>query len=215
MKKKNIVKVIAWDLHGVLFVKNIWHWFYLIITFSGIFKALWKMSFSAYLLVFKHLLRKIGLYQKEITNEELIKVCINDGNNEMIALVKKVSCDYVPYASVIALVKKIHALGIQQDIVSNIGETVFVEFKKLYPEVFCYFKNFFTVNINPGKPVLKKPDVRYFQAYIETYNYEFNEVIFIDDNSDNVKSAQKAGIVSLNFKSVSNLKKDLDCLNIF
>src|SRR5690349_14394108 len=141
MKKTNRIRVVAWDLHGVLFVKSIWHWLYLIITFPGIFKALWKMSFAGYKLIFKYLLRKLGLYQKEVTNEELIKVCIADGNNYMIDLVKKISCDYVPYTAVIALVKRLHAIGIQQDIVSNIGQTVFADFRKLYPELFSYFKN--------------------------------------------------------------------------
>jgi FMN phosphatase YigB (HAD superfamily) len=215
MKKKNTIKVIAWDLHGVLFVKSIWHWFFLIITFSGIFKAIWKMSFSGYKLIFKYVLRKLGLYQKEITNEELIKVCVADGNDQMITLIKKVSCDYVPYKEVIALVKKIHSRGIQQDIVSNIGQTVFADFKQLYPEIFIYFKNVLTVNIQPGRVVLKKPDVNYFKAYVEMYQYRADEIIFIDDNSDNVRSAEKIGIFALNFQSAALLQKDFDRLNLF
>lgn len=215
MNQKTKITVIAWDLHGVLFVKSIWHWFYLIVTFPGLFKALWKMSFCGYVLILKYILRKIGIYKKEITNEELINLCENDGNDQMIALIKKVSCDYVPNTSMIALVKKIHDLGIQQDIVSNIGETVFTQFKQMYPDVFIYFKNFFTVTVQPGKATLKKPDPFYFQAYLDKYTYASHEILFIDDNSDNVESAKKVGIFALNFSSVSLLKKDLDNLNIF
>lgn len=215
MEKKNKIKIIAWDLHGVLFVKSIWHWLYLIITFSGLFKALWKMSFAGYCIIFKYMLRKVGLYQNEVTNEELIQVCLKDKNDQMIDLIKKVSCDYVPHNAVIVLVKKIHALGIQQDIVSNIGESVFVEFKQMYPELFSYFKNFFTVTVKPGKPVLKKPDMRYFQTYIDTYNYEAHDIVFVDDNSNNVASAEKIGISSLLFESASLLKKNFEHLNIF
>lgn len=215
MNQKNKINVIAWDLHGVLFVKNMWHWFYLIITFPGLFKALWKMSFSGYLLIMKYILRKIGIYKKEITNEELINVCKNDKNYQMIDLIKKVSCDYVPNLKMFMLVKKIHSLGIQQDIVSNIGETVFAQFKQMYQDEFIYFKNFFTVTVQSGKPILKKPDPSYFKAYLDKYNYMSNQILFIDDNSDNVESAKKVGIFALNFSSVSLLKKDLDDLKLF
>lgn len=215
MNQKIKITVIAWDLHGVLFVKSIWHWFYLIITFPGLFQALWKMSFSGYVLIMKYILRKIGIYKKEITNEELINVCQNDDNYQMIALIKRVSCDYVPNVNMIALVKKFHDLGIQQDIVSNIGETVFTQFKQMYPDVFIYFKNFFTVTVQSDKPILKKPDPAYFKAYLDKYNYVSNEILFIDDNYNNVESAKKIGIFAFNFSSVALLKKDLDSLNLF
>lgn len=58
---------------------------------------------------------------------------------------------------------------------------------------------------------VRKPDKRAFEAVLREINFQPEEVIFIDDREENVKSARELGIHALQYRSyeqlVENLKK--------
>ena len=207
--------IILWDIHGVIFVKSIIHWAYLIITYDRLFEAILNLNRESYIILFKYILKKIGLSQQEITNEELIHAAKKGNNLALIDLITVVACDYERNEKVIALMEELHNQGYRQQVASNIGETIFKKFYSTHISVFKNFESFFIVKIREDCPLLKKPDPNYFYGYLKEQNINPRYILFIDDRLDNVIAAQKAGINAILFESDEQLKKEFFCLNLF
>lgn len=65
-----------------------------------------------------------------------------------------------------------------------------------------------------GETGLIKPDAESFQNALSIMGIEADEVLFVDDNEVNIKSAQRLGIQSFLFTTVDQLKADLSAANI-
>lgn len=59
---------------------------------------------------------------------------------------------------------------------------------------------------------IAKPDPVFYKKILERESGKPEETIFIDDNTDNVKSASKIGIKAILFKSCEDLKERLDSI---
>jgi len=59
---------------------------------------------------------------------------------------------------------------------------------------------------------LRKPQAEIFKLLLNKFSAKADECLFIDDNKDNVSSAQKLGFKSFLFKTPEKLAKDLSIL---
>ncbi|MFD2161949.1 HAD family hydrolase [Paradesertivirga mongoliensis] len=71
------------------------------------------------------------------------------------------------------------------------------------------FLNWFDGVVVSGTEKIRKPDPAFFQILLDRYNLKPEEVLFIDDNFRNVKSALKMGIDSIHFISPEELHAEL------
>ncbi len=59
-----------------------------------------------------------------------------------------------------------------------------------------------------------KPDPKIYQILFERYKLQPEESIFIDDNLDNVMAAHKLGMAAIHFQNPTQLKAELEQLNL-
>lgn len=71
------------------------------------------------------------------------------------------------------------------------------------------FLNWFDGVVVSGTEKIRKPDPAFFQILLDRYNLKAEEVLFIDDNFRNVKSALKMGVDTIHFVSPEELRAEL------
>lgn len=136
-------------------------------------------------------LKNIGI---DTDKERLTKVLLDSIvlNHEMIDLLKSLKSNY-----------KIMMLSDNNSYIVNLLNKNFKEFMSLLDET--YFS--YTIKI-------RKPDIRFFNYVIESSKLNPSECVFVDDKEKNVKGSEKTGMKGILFKSVSQLKKDLENLGV-
>ena len=147
-----------------------------------------------------------------MTSEELIVAAKKAGNNALVDLIIKISCSYYPIDETVNIINRLKNLGYKQHIGSNIGATVFIEFKRKFSDIFSLFDAEFVVHYVEGKPVIKKPHPQYFTTYLEKHNLKPEQIIFTDDNYQNIKTARSLGMTAMHFKSPAQLRTELQKL---
>ena len=65
-----------------------------------------------------------------------------------------------------------------------------------------------------GEVGLKKPDPEIYQLLFDTYAFEAEGSVFIDDSLENTKAAQQVGMHAIHFQDASQLKKALQDLGL-
>lgn len=198
--------IILWDLHGVVFrqkpgtlIRTLWQ-------YNHKLDALKHLDGPLLKLMGNFLLQKFHFTTQEVTSEELIIAAQKANNNALIELAIETSLAYYPIKDTVKIIKKLHKLGYQQDIGSNIGAIVYEIFKDDYPAIFKYFNHVHIVRYYPGKAIIKKPNEEYFTTYLNQYNIKPEQVIFIDDKLPNVQAAQAVGMRAIHFKSPQQLR---------
>lgn len=206
--------VILWDIHGVIFKKNIIHWFLKIIASGYLFSAIRKLDWATTGLLLKYVGKKFGLLSEEITNQEFLNCASRSKNQALINLTIKISCEYKLNKSVFNLIEHLNRKGYVQHIGSNIGKDVFEKFALQHHAVFQYFTAIHIINTKESHTFNKKPNQGFFYNYLQKYAHELNgkQIIFIDDQLQNVLSAQFCGINAILFCHINQLKQDLDLL---
>jgi 2-haloacid dehalogenase len=71
------------------------------------------------------------------------------------------------------------------------------------------FLNWFDGVVVSGTEKMRKPDPAFFQLLLDRYQLKAEEVLFIDDNFRNIKSALKMGVDSIHFVSAEELRAEL------
>ena len=71
------------------------------------------------------------------------------------------------------------------------------------------FLNWFDGVVVSGTERMRKPNPAFFQILLDRYNLTAEEVLFIDDNFRNVKSALNMGVDSIHFISSEELRAEL------
>ena len=71
------------------------------------------------------------------------------------------------------------------------------------------FLNWFDGVVVSGTERMRKPNPAFFQILLDRYNLTAEEVLFIDDNFRNVKSALNMGVDSIHFISPEELRAEL------
>ena len=206
--------VVLWDLHQVVFDRNITHWVYLFITQVQFFSIIRHLNLPTIKTLIRFVLRKMKLYSEEITSEELVLEAKKANNHALIDLIMLIACDYYPNQGVVAIIQALQNKHITQHVGSNIGRTAFTVFIKKYPDIFRYFSHYHIVESNQ-LPIAKKPDALFFKRYLANTQQKPENIIFIDDRSTNVATAQKEGMIAIQFSTAEQLIKDLQILGIF
>lgn len=93
----------------------------------------------------------------------------------------------------VKFIKECKANGFGVYILSNWDSESFELFKNMHPELFDLFDGI----VISGDVHLIKPDPQIYQLIIDTYNLDPKTIVFIDDQVENIKAAQKFGIYSI------------------
>lgn len=72
----------------------------------------------------------------------------------------------------------------------------------------------FPLSVLSHKVGMIKPDSRIYKLTLEKLNAKPKEAVFIDDEEENVKAAEKLGLKGIVFKSAKQLKKQLKNLGV-
>jgi HAD superfamily hydrolase (TIGR01509 family) len=113
------------------------------------------------------------------------------------------------------LVQALKHAGFHLYILSNIGPHVFDILKQQHPYIFSLFDGRYTPDF--ANNFISKPDPLFyeqFKNYIKKHEQQDKQIIFIDDRKANIKSAQKLGIIGIQFISPEKLKDTLNTIGL-
>lgn len=211
---KSTPTIILWDVHEVLFTRNIFHWAYLFLCYPKKWRVICSIDLHILSLFFRYGLHVLRIKRAELSSEELINYALKHNKFELAEVSIRIGCDYAPIPGMLQLIQRLHARGYQLHIASNLGHAVYETFRTLYPEFFCYFS---TVQIAywDGPHLIKKPNTLFFKHYITTHNIDPATVLFIDDKQYNIDAASTLGIAGIRYTHFKTLLTDLKKYNIF
>lgn len=92
-------------------------------------------------------------------------------------------------------------------IFSNIGEQLYQHLYFQNPELFDLFDVIHTTK--QYNNYLAKPQKQAFLDYLSQHNSTHKRVIFIDDKSKNIATAQQCGIIGIQFKNPTKMRYEL------
>ena len=203
---KNNIKVIIFDLGGVIVsakvekIPNIMS-IYMGIEYSrfdefmGRYKSDLTKGKISLIDVYSKIIKQSGL--KNLDAEDVVdkhlkifRKIIEDLNEEVLSLVKKLREDYL----VVCLVNA------ESDVVPLVKKR----------GIYDYFEHAYIST----ELKMEKPNKEIYSTVLNDLNCRAEEAIFIDDKEDNVNSARRVGINSILYKNFRRLKKDLKILGL-
>jgi 2-haloacid dehalogenase len=202
--ESTIQPIILWDVHEVLFTRNLTHWIYIFLRYPRKWEMIRSLDWHISTLVFRYFLHVTRIKKAELSSQELIDYARKNNKAALVELTVRIACDYTPITATIDIVKKLHALGYTQHIASNLGPTVFESFRVVYPEIFAHFGAIHMVHYHQDL-LIKKPNPQFFVNYYTHHSLDPLNIIFIDDKAYNIKAAQSLGITGIIFKNKKQL----------
>lgn len=195
--------IITFDIHGVLFNAD----------WPAIARLIWtnKQSFTLtlYLLNPRFVYRVLRLLYKGAVLEKCITYL--SGNyphfarqKDFIFLVANTQKS-VPH--MLPLLKKLKEKGFTLHIFSNIGTRLYQGLAEKFPREFALFDKSFTPDGFHGKSHQET-----FFHYLEEFNPEDKQIIFIDNNRRNIAMARTVGIASIHYKNSQQIQLVLEQL---
>ena len=116
---------------------------------------------------------------------------------ELIPLALKMANEQIPIEPTVKLLRQIKKSGFKIFVFSNIGEHSAQILKGKYPEIFELFDGVLVTTANDN--YLMKPSEKAFIKFLNKFNIEKEQIIFIDDKQSNVHIARKMGIPAIQF----------------
>lgn len=113
---------------------------------------------------------------------------------------------------IFAMVNILHFLknqGYVLHIFSNIGSSLYEDLSIQFPHIFTLFDDAFTPNGFDGKSHQKT-----FIQYLKEFNPDNKQVLFVDNNKNNIIMANTVGIVSVYYKNPRQLRTTFKELRI-
>ena len=204
--------IILWDIHNVL------------LTRSGVIEKAWNyphwwntIKHSPLLLIKDLLALTAKHFISGRSSEQFIERAREHNNPYLEQLIIQLVNAQQPIAGMKEIVDELHAAGYEQHIGSNIGQTPFralIDTQK-FPHLAPIFEH---MNIEKSLVVsdehgnfVEKPDPQFFKIYLKKNNLDpkAQPIIFIDDNTKNVKAAQEVGIDGILFENPEQLREEL------
>lgn len=108
-----------------------------------------------------------------------------------------------------ALVKSLSYKGLKLGLLSNNTVENGQKIRQL-----PIISDFFEVIQISGEVKISKPDVRAYELFFESMELEPNEIIFIDDDTQNTAVARSLGMMGLKFDSIDQCMDDLRTLGL-
>jgi len=106
----------------------------------------------------------------------------------------------------VALLKKLKARYKVYGLTNWSAETFKIAYAK-----FPFFKEFDGIVVS-GQEKILKPDKRIYYRLLDRYNLKAENTVYIDDNLDNIRTAEEIGMVSIHFENAGKLEKELSIL---
>lgn len=200
--------VFAFDLHGVVFKKDIWRIIRKIATMPlsvrivllgfnpvflyDFFSALYWQGSAEEIIV--------KLAQKYPVLAPYIPIGIDIANEQIVR------------ADTVKIMRELKERGYRLLILSNIGITTFKLLQKKFPDVFELFDGYQVCG--PENNWLQKPYKKAYEQFITFFNLAPESTIFIDDKKSNIKGALRVGIQAIHFTSATALANKLKALGI-
>lgn len=226
-------KVIAWDIHNVLAIKDGKAKAGAII--GNIFPILWSKITADKAWDEINSIPK----SKDLSGEAYMYIFLKHGNPKLAKMAEKAANAYKPRPGMQQLVVDINNAGITQRLASNIGPDFCINLSTKFKSQFdCNLFDY----IKPGKVVdysiygpahlqkklvnqevspVGKPDLGFFNDFNTTYNAHKKElIIFVDDKIENINAAVAAGWIGIHLDvnqkdPVATLRSELESLGVF
>ncbi len=200
--------IIVFDLHDVLFERNYWQ----------VIKALAYMDnkgkFIALLLTPSFIIDALKmLLVTRVSEAYLIK--LSQKHTRLIPYLETIidlTNVLLPMKEMFLLINLLKVKGYKIYIFSNIGS---LTYQKLYGSYQHFFNHFDGIHyVESSNDWLAKPHEDAYRLFLQKYNINPHQMIFIDDKPKNVIAAQQHGITSIVFKSTRQLLQQLTKLNV-
>lgn len=211
--------VITWDLHDVLIMRKK--------GFERIKKLfslnLIKSFMNRNLLA---ILKEVRLLSKtNCSGERYIHIAQKYNNPAMEQLIRSISYDQPLMMDTIDIVKKLHSLGFDQAIASNIWPAQWQACVEQNPTIlgpdatplFIMEQSQMSREItheDGSIGTIEKPNICFYTE-LKFKNSHYETIIFIDDKIDNVKAARSIGIDGIHFINAQQLESELALRGIF
>lgn len=160
---------------------------------------------------------------KEVTSEQMFSILKYHGKEHIIDLVIQILNTQKVNTQVEKIILELKQNGYTMRIASNISTRVYKKLKQQFERngtnVFRHFDidqfGFEGKTIDYSVSTIQKPELEYFQQYIDSYNAEGKKlIIFIDDKLENITAAIKLGFIGIHFLNSDQLKADLISLKL-
>lgn len=203
-----MIKVIIFDLGGVIVELDFSNFYNKIITLSPLNKPETPIMMEFF--------RQSDIYHQGDMSEdefydlgcELLEVCALS-KTEFFDAFNSIISGFNP--EVIEVLKKIKSLNKYKLIaLSNVNASHWNYLLKKKWGFIQYFDDL----ILSHEIHLTKPDLKIFQYVIEKTKCKPEEILLIDDGLNNVRAANKVGIIGINFNGVKNLYEELENFGI-
>jgi|GEM_PF-1181201 len=203
--------ILIFDLHRVIFLRDFKK------TFAVLLKPVNGLPFIFRFAKPKILKYALSLSRREGSDEEFL-LFLTQYYPQLLAYkgqIKDLVSAYYPVKELITLIELLRKKGYSVHIASNIGATFLDGLTLQYPHIFSLFDVIKTVqNKQDGTPPVVKPNLAYFQEYIDQFNPNGKHMIFIDNNIKNLEACSQAGLIGIRFESSNQLEKILKNLTI-
>ena len=144
---------------------------------------------------------RIGL----IEVDDFWKKAKEELNVEDIDDVRQIFFDaYEPQKSSIDLINKIKKKNIKVAFLSNNPKDRAEYLNKKYDFISLFDFGYFSFNAH-----VRKPDKKIYQKFLENFDLDANEIIYIDDKEENLKPAKELGMKTILFQDINQLKDEL------
>jgi len=117
-----------------------------------------------------------------------------------------------PIASMINLLIALKSRGYTLHIFSNIGTVLYADLALTFPAIFCLFDAACVPSATTNYH--GKRHKKTFLAYLEQFNPTHKQIIFIDNNARNIRTASRVGIVGIYYKNPTQLKRVFEELKV-
>ena len=109
-----------------------------------------------------------------------------------------------PNEPMIRWLEQVHSAGYKTAILSNMPSDMVEHVMKNFSWIDYFDHHVFSADVRSAKP---EPEI--YQHLIETLGVKPSETLFIDDREANLEQARAAGIQTIQFHSVEQLRRDL------
>lgn len=212
----------AWDIHDVLVKKKVSSMTLAALTHAAAptltalgqatKESLWAMVSSRPTPTMNFFKKIAHLAFNQGASEEFKQV-LNEYDHRLWPAVVSVLTEQYPIDGMHDILQELHQHGYTSRAASNISAEELEVLSTRHPDMFCYVKPGVITHYH-DEIIIKKPDARFFECYLQHYQATDKKIIFIDDRHDNVQAACQAGMIGILFTAPEQLRTDLEDLGI-
>jgi putative hydrolase of the HAD superfamily len=132
-------------------------------------------------------------------------------DREQIEILRKVEVEIWahPIQAMLDWVSQLHAAGIKTGLLSNMPWDLITHLRTHCPWLENFAFKTFSAEVR-----LIKPHPAIYEHTLRGLGVSAVEALFVDDREDNVRAARKLGISAIHFRSIAQLKRDLEALGL-